>query len=144
MLKDSGGRITMYGWKANQRQFITRKHPLYSVEVDRYFHGLTARSRGSAKTRNIRFVVDGDMVIDQYLKQNGVCALTGLEFDFSGKGTAGRNAKNYRAPSIDRIDSKGFYSAGNFHLVLASVNIMKNDLPMRTFLDLCRRVASMN
>ena len=119
-------------------------HPLYSPQLDRYWQKATNSLRGGAKSRGILFGVDKDDLLGLYLDSGGICALTGLETDWRAKGHKGRNGKNYRAPSVDRVDSNGNYVLGNLQIVMRIVNIMKHDLPNDQFLELCRRIAEHN
>jgi hypothetical protein len=88
--------------------------------------------------------VDKDDLLGLYLKQEGCCALTGMKMNWHTKGTQGRNKKANAAPSVDRIDSNGDYVMGNIQIVMSIVNIMKNDLPQDTFIELCHRISAQN
>jgi hypothetical protein len=120
------------------------EHDLYSPTLDAYFAKLTLGARGGATARGIAFFLDKDDVLGMFLDQRGVCSLTGLEMDWKTPGSKGRNGRNYKAPSIDRIDSSGNYVLGNVQLVMRIANIMKNDLPQDMFVGLCRKIADHN
>lgn len=120
------------------------RHELYSPKLDRYWQKATNSLRGSAKKRGILFGIDKDDALGLYLECRGICALTGLQTNWSAKGSRGRNGRNYKAPSLDRIDSNGNYVLGNLQIVMQVVNIMKNDLPDDVFIDLCRQIAEHN
>jgi hypothetical protein len=79
---------------------------------------------------------------DLFLRQNGRCAFTGLELDFS-KRMGGHRKGYYRgSASLDRIDSKGHYTIDNVQWVHKDFNSqMKWDLDEETFKQWCRRVA---
>lgn len=68
-------------------------------------------------------------LIDMYVKQEGRCAYTSIEFD----------ANKYK-PSIDRIDSNKGYTLKNSHLIVYDVNRMKTDLSVKRFKHLCSQV----
>lgn len=51
------------------------------------------------------------------------CALTGIRFEIA---SAGRGVRRPFAPSLDRIDSAGPYSAANVRLVCVAVNVALN------------------
>jgi len=53
-------------------------------------------------------------------------------------------ARNYKAPSIDRIDSNGNCALGNLQIVMQVVNLMKNDLSSNMFVAICQQVAEHN
>lgn len=119
-------------------------HELYSKELARNCTRLSVSARAGAVKRGMLFALDSDDVLAMFLKQNGRCALTDLPMDWEATATNSRSARNNKAPSIDRIDSKGNYAVGNVQLVLLVANIMKNDLPTDMFVALCRRVADHN
>jgi hypothetical protein len=127
-----------------RRRKTMMKHPLYSRELDKHFNSLVIRTSYGAYKRKILCCVDKEDVLDLFLEQNGVCKITGLAMDWKTEGQAGRNARNYKAPSIDRINSSGNYVIGNIQIVMAVANIMKNDLPMDMFVALCQRIADHN
>lgn len=62
-------------------------------------------------------------------KQDFKCALTGRRF-----------SDDLSDASLDRIDSNKGYIYGNVQLVLAKVNIMKNDMPQEDFIKACGEV----
>ena len=111
-------------------------HPLYSPGLDTFFTELLHGTRSGAKKRGILVGIDKDDALGLFLSQQGVCAISGMLMDWKARG--------YKAPSIDRIDSNGNYVLGNVHLVLQIVNIMKNDLPVDTFVQMCRQIADHN
>lgn len=116
-------------------------HPDYSPALDRYFSRMMDGVRGGAKSRGLACFIDKDDVIGLFFRQEQRCAVTGMKMDWrSLSGKQGLKAKD--APSVDRIHSGGNYSLGNIQLVLAVVNIMKNDMSMPTFVEMCRRVTA--
>jgi hypothetical protein len=75
---------------------------------------------------------------EQFEKQGGFCALTGvpLTMERSKKG------KIIRATaSLDRIDNSKPYSKGNIQWLHKYINIMKKDHPQDRFIDLCHQVS---
>lgn len=71
--------------------------------------------------------------------QGGKCAITGIPMKFYEK-----NRNHRDAASVDRIDSSKGYSKDNIHLVISSINIMKMDLPLDVFIELCTLVVNGN
>lgn len=57
-----------------------------------------------------------------FARQENVCALTGIPFDFHSAG----GDKNL-FPSPDRIDSNGHYEEGNIQVVCQFINFWKGD-----------------
>jgi len=68
-----------------------------------------------------------------FQKQNGKCALSGVEISLlkkSGVSTA----------SLDRVDSSKGYIKGNVQWVHKDVNFMKYNFDESYFLDMCKKV----
>lgn len=76
----------------------------------------------SAEIRGIQFEVTIDFLWNLYLKQNKLCALTGLPI------TLLQSKRNRGTASVDRIDSNQPYTATNIRWVHKDINIMKNVL----------------
>jgi hypothetical protein len=70
---------------------------------------------------------------DQFEKQNGLCALSGLPISL--KATKGNYGN--KTASLDRIDSKKGYVLGNIQWVHKTLNIMKRDYSDATFVEFC-------
>jgi hypothetical protein len=117
-------------------------HPKYSPDLDRYWSGIVSRIYGGARGRGLLVAIDKDDLLGLFLKQEGRCALTGIEMDWRAKGGAGRGNKALAAPSVDRIDSHGNYTLDNIQIVMAAVNVMKNDLSTDQFVALCEQVVA--
>lgn len=120
------------------------KHPLYKPALDAAFSIVTRNAKGGAASRGILFALDKDDILGLFLAQQGICALTGIEMDWKATGHTTRHGRNYKGPSIDRIDSSGNYVLGNVHVVTQVANIMKNDLPIDVFVALCEKIVSHN
>jgi hypothetical protein len=73
----------------------------------------------NAKARHLEITIDGDYAWELYKRQNGKCALTGVDIGFVGKTPTA---------SLDRIDSKKGYVPGNLQWVHKVVNMMKGTL----------------
>lgn len=115
---------------------------MYSPALDRYWDKVLRRMRSGAQSRGLVVAISKDDVLGLYLRQEGRCALTGLKMDWKAKGGTGRNRRAMGQPSVDRIDSNGNYTLDNIQIVLAAVNMMKNDLSNDHFVALCEQVAS--
>ena len=89
------------------------------------------RIKSAAKTRKISFDVTKDYLEDLYIKQNGVCALSGIKLTMSDKGATA---------SLDRIDSKKGYIEGNVQWVHRDINWMKMNFNQKKFYILCKLV----
>lgn len=100
----------------------------------KHFAGKTlAMWKHSAGRRNHVWDVDKDQLDNQYSKQGGLCALTGLKM--------GGGSKSPYRPSIDRIDSSKGYFADNVQFVCSVVNVMKNKISEPEFIRLCGLIA---
>jgi len=94
-----------------------------------------AKAEG-VQARGFKIEISPKDLLEIYINQGLKCALTGLPIDFKAKkwfhGTA----------SIDRIDSKKGYIAGNVQWVHTDINKMKLDFQQDYFIQMCRRVAN--
>lgn len=87
----------------------------------------------SAKARGLAVGVSIEDLQEQYEKQAGKCALTGIPIRI-GSGKTGREA------SVDRIDSSKGYIKDNIQWVHKDVNRMKNKFDEGYFLRMCKAV----
>lgn len=83
-----------------------------------------------ARDRGIEVLVTPAEVWEQFRRQDGRCALTGLAISFG----TGQSA------SLDRIRSEFAYSADNIQWVHKTINRMKNKLGESEFIEFCRLV----
>lgn len=129
-------------WKCReQEKGQWTEHPKYSPGLDRYWSLAIQRINAGARSRGLLVGIDKDDLLGLFLKQDGRCALTGLEMDWRAKGGTGRGQRALSAPSADRIDSQGNYTLDNVQIVMNAVNVMKNDLSTDQFVALCEQVA---
>ena len=105
---------------ANQFKDVTSFNNLYSVCKTR------------AKVKQHQFDLDIEYLKHMFFNvQNEKCAITGIRMKLPTRKNSCYDKKDPFSVSIDRIDSAKGYIKGNVHLVLLSINYMKN-----TF-DLC-------
>lgn len=97
------------------------------------------REQRTIKNKELRFATEQDL--GKYIEalveaQDGLCAITGLRFQFDGE------CDDYELLcSLDRIDSDGHYEAGNLQIVCRFVNRWKsdgNDFEFRRLISLVR------
>lgn len=73
-----------------------------------------------------------------FVKQNKKCALSGLDINFA------KSNKEYtqglQTASLDRIDSNKEYTKDNVQWVHKNVNLMKNRLDEKYFIELCKKI----
>lgn len=84
---------------------------------------------------NIPFNITKEYIQDLWKKQNGKCAISGIDMTFEFN--KGRTATNV---SIDQINPKQGYTIGNVQLVCMAVNQMKSDLDMDTLFMFCENI----
>lgn len=97
-----------------------------------------AAIRSGAKKRNIRFEVTIEQLWDLFVKQEGRCAITGQKL------ILGSRKKGLITGSLDRMNSDGHYTIDNVQWIHKTVNRIKWDVPMDTFLVMCHQVAKHN
>ena len=79
-----------------------------------------------------------------YNKQNKKCALSGLDIKFSEKRIKGNIDYKNMTASLDRIDSNIGYLIDNIQWVHKDINLMKNNLNEKYFIDLCNKICEFN
>lgn len=94
------------------------------IENQSQYMQLFSNAQHNAKRRGIDFTVNAEQFIKIAESQNGICAVTGIEFNFR---TAIDAKKRPFYPSIDRIDSSKGYSKNNIRIVLTIVNYAMNE-----------------
>ena len=96
------------------------------------------RIKRNAKVRKIPFFITEDFVVELFHKQNGKCALSGLDLNF------GESTTDETTASLDRINSHKSYDPENVQWVHKDINLMKMDFDEKYFIFLCARVADKN
>ena len=92
-----------------------------------------------AKVRSREVTISLNDAWEQYLKQNGICALSGEPINF---GIPGRKNRASITASLDRIDSSKGYIVDNIQWVHKHVNIMKWNLTEQRFVELCNKISN--
>lgn len=93
------------------------------------------------RTRPVKeLTIDIGYLWDLFLKQDRKCALSGLNLTLPINETT----KSYTAStaSVDRIDSNIGYVPGNVQWVHKHINLMKNKLTQKYFIEMCKNVAN--
>ena len=109
-------------------------HLAWKYKLTQALKGVRRRS----KLKNNYTDIDLEFLMYLWNKQNGKCALTGMDMTY--KFYEGRVNTNV---SVDRIDSSKGYTRDNVQLVCMAANQMKNDLSMNEFVDMCERVIAL-
>lgn len=90
--------------------------------------------------RGLGFNLDIKEAWQLYEKQNGLCALSGVEIFFPRGGGAQRI---HGTASLDRIDPTLGYISGNVRWLHKHVNIMRNIYHDDYFIDMCRKIVAL-
>lgn len=91
-----------------------------------------------ANIRGISFDVTQQFLWDLYVKQNGKCALTGLDINFADSSIDHRRGKT--SASLDRIDNDRGYDEDNVWWIHKTVNFLKHILFLGELIFLCRLI----
>ena len=94
----------------------------------------------NAKARNINIEITIEQAWDIFCKQNGKCALSGLDISF----TKTVSNKKATTASLDRIDPNKGYSIENCQWVHKHVNRAKMDMRQEDFIKLCKLIGDYN
>ena len=96
-----------------------------------------------AKLKDIEFDLDNDFVKELNDKQNGKCAISGIEMDWETSDLRkGKAVKLWNRASIDRIDSTKGYTKDNVQLIILIVNTGKSNMAQEEFIEMCRTITS--
>lgn len=109
------------------------EHPLWKGIGDLGQHHF-GRIEQSAKKRGHEFSLTKEYLWNLYQKQEGKCALSGVEIRFR------KHHKDTVSASLDRIDSTKGYVVGNVQWVHKDVNKMKWELSEEIFLNFCEKI----
>lgn len=94
-----------------------------------------------AESRKIEFNITIEYLWEVLVKQNRKCALSGLDLHFP---QTSKNKDKTKTVSVDRIDSNKGYIEGNIQWVHKTINIMKNKLSDKEFIEFCSHVYNKN
>lgn len=100
-------------------------------EISSYYWNTIIRG---AESRKLEFNITPEYIWDLFLKQDRKCALSGLPIEL-------KKFKQKATASLDRIDSKKGYIAGNVQWVHKRVNALKMAFKEDEFLTLCITIA---
>lgn len=94
--------------------------------------------KNKAKKRGLEFSINLDFMWNLFLKQNRLCALSGVLLHF------GILKEDKWTASLDRKDSSRGYTEDNVQWIHKQVNFMKQALSDREFVEWCRVIVSYN
>jgi len=90
------------------------------------------------RDRNLEITITIEDAWNQFLKQNGKCALTGLDITLNPIA----KERNLATASLDRIDSTKGYELDNIQWIHKDLQFMKNNYNQDYFIEMCRLVAN--
>lgn len=105
--------------------------------------GFYHRIQEHAKRRKLKFDVGIDYLWRLFQKQNGKCALSGLDLELPPDNKAWRE-QGHKTASLDRIDPTKGYIKGNVQWVHKDVNMMKQRFGQEYFISLCNLISERN
>ena len=132
-IRDFHGTICKSCQKDNQRKLqerLSEKNKLIKILQARW---LGARDR--AKSKNMYFDLTKEFLLDLWDKQEGKCALTGLDMTYDRY-----TGRTYTNVSIDRIDTNKGYTKDNVQLVCMAANQAKSDLTDEQLYQVCKGI----
>ena len=102
---------------------------------------LTKTKYEAVNRRGLEFDLHSGFLLKLLQDQNGKCALTGWDLEFTRGGDFG-SGTNPLGCSIDRKDNLVGYVPSNVQLVCWKANKIKNSLSDAEFKELCKAVAN--
>lgn len=91
-----------------------------------------------ARTKGHPFSISIDQAWDLFVRQKGLCALSGVAIGFARNY---RGWKDKQTASLDRIDSARGYEPDNIQWVHKRINDMKSNMADLDFVQWCRTVS---
>lgn len=122
-------------------QHIKQRKYYETGGVEVFIKKIYRHLKRNANSRNIPVEVDSDYLIELYNKQQGKCALTGLNMTHESYASHDNRIKNIHNISPDRINSNIGYIKGNIQLVCSIINTMKWDLELKDFIHFCNLIS---
>lgn len=113
--------------KCTHKKLMTRKHIM-----DQLWNVLNH----GAKRRSIPVEITKDDMLEQFNKQNQLCALTGIKLEIYLE----RDLYTSTTASLDRIDNTKGYLKDNIQWVHKKINALKNDFEQSEFLNWCKLI----
>ena len=99
---------------------------------------LSVGARNRVKKKGIPHDIDGAYLLEVWNKQDGVCAITGQEFDLSYESKLQKGWSKHNAPSLDRIVPELGYTKGNVRIVAFQVNCAMGNYSDEEFYRMCQ------
>ena len=103
---------------------------------------LLLSTKRRSKEKGLSFEITRDWLEERIKIQNNKCAYSGYLFDYSKPKLKGKI--RLFAPSLDQKIPGAGYTKENTVVCCAIVNMMKNELSVNEFLDICKRISETN
>lgn len=98
-----------------------------------------ASLKRGAQIRKLEFSITIEDIWEKFVRQNGKCAISGLELHFPTRTTT-----HDGTASLDRIDSSLGYIKNNVQWVHKDINFMKQAYNQNEFIQMCKIIAKYN
>lgn len=114
--------------------------------VESFCHKIFHEIKGRCKQKNFPISITPEWIKQRYDSMGGCCELCGDELttDRSFAGDGNERVSLWQYPSnlsVDRIDSDRGYMTDNCQLVHLRCNLMKNDMTLEKFIELCAKIS---
>lgn len=91
----------------------------------------------NAIRRGLHFSVSKEFLWNLFLKQNKLCAISGMPIVM-------KKRKEAQTASLDRIDSSKGYTEDNIHWTHKDINLMKQRFSLEQFINYCKLITKNN
>jgi len=132
--------IRRAGQLVNKRSFGCQSCNAFEREKYSFWEGIDGVSKQYLTRLSFRkkeVTISLQDLVDQWKKQHGKCAYSGVDLVLVRKDTAWTKS----TASIDRIDSSKGYVPNNVQWVHKRINTMKNDMNEQEFISWCTKVS---
>lgn len=102
------------------------------------------RIERKARERGLELNISVDYIWNLYEKQNGKCALSGMDIKLDRTHRTNSKIQSQNTASLDRIDSTKGYIEGNVQWVYFDLNFMKWNTDNNLFIDRCHKITNFN
>jgi hypothetical protein len=114
------------------------------TEARKFLGVSVSKTRYSAREkRGLEFEIDIEYIMELLKKQNGKCALTGWDLEFT-RGGVYDNGTNPRAATIDRIWNSSGYVRGNVQITCWQSNRVKGSMSNDEFIEMCKNITEIS
>lgn len=101
----------------------------YNTSLKGHVQNMVAAARTRAKSKGREFNITTELVAEMWDKQQGKCAVTGVNMVLENNTDYCQQSRHPKCPSIDRVDSSGGYTKDNVRLVTVIANGAMNNWP---------------